>query len=527
MARNYHAKYKEGGRKRRPRAASPSSEEDSDDAPVRKKAKRAKPPTKAKAKKRKPLPDSSSDASDSSDDDDEEDVYLHIQNGSGLSTAVKQTFASKKLGRGDRHLRSRHLWPVDPHGAPWLLNATKPISISEEIHLFAKYVRMQPLEAEARRVLSKSIMRMVETHMAPTPVAFDHFGSLAPDCESRATFRSDIDLSMERAPEIDAKKSDEDASPDSTDDSSSYEDERDPSGSMSFNFASAFAPNAKEIDGPSKESRAQQARFLTRASVGLRQGDLFRVHVRGRAKVPIINLVHHVSKLEVDISMGVDKTSVSDQVIQWFAATYPVFNPVIVLLKEFLHQSGLNKPFEGGLGSYRLYVMVGHVINIVDEPSNAWRVLNLFFEYFSGAGRFQTTTVLRLQIPRTNLRCEAEFKSIFRLRECNTLFALAAETLRSAIKQSPRAPSVLASIFCTVDLREDRDESVSRANAVLLLQKAPAPKAEPKKEIKDLRFGKRHVVTSAKKLKKLQTKSSTPFPRAPMRTQTIVVDYND
>ncbi|OQR95256.1 hypothetical protein ACHHYP_00161 [Achlya hypogyna] len=541
MARSSHDKSTEGGRKRRLRAASPSPDE-ADGAPKRKKAKRApkkvrqvvaegessgddnvplrKRPAKAIKKKKtrkkaKPVRPASS-SSEASDTDEDEETYLHIQNGSGLSTAVK--VPAKKQPRGDRHLRSRHLWPEDKLGAPWLPATAKPMSISEEIYLLASYIRLQPIEIEARRALSGKIKATIEKQMAPTSVTFDEFGSLAAACEPRATFRSDIDLSMERST---AKPAPTDDDPnDSTDNSSSYEDEKDPvyNSGMSFNFATS---TTSETDSAPGISRAQQARFLARASIGLRQGGDYRVDVRGRAKVPIINLVHFVSRLEVDISMGVDKTSVSDQVIAWYAATYPVFNPVVVLLKEFLHQSGLSKPFEGGIGSYRLYVMVGHVINLVDEPSNAWRVLNLFFEHFSGPGRFQSSTVLHLQIPRTNVRCEAEFKSIFRIRECNTLFQLAAEALRTAIRAPKRGPSILAAIFCSADLREDREESVRRAEAVLF---APAPKPEPpKKEIKDVRFGKRHQVTSTKKLKKLQTKAK-PFPRTPLRTATVVID---
>ncbi|OQR97754.1 hypothetical protein THRCLA_06873 [Thraustotheca clavata] len=496
MARNYHAKNQTAGKKRQ--APWPNESENNE------KKSRKKP-------RKKPPPPTSSSSSESSDSDDE--LLLHVQNGSGLSTAVKAT--NKKYSRGDRHLRSRHLWPEDKRSPAWIPKPIKPMSISEEIYLFAKYMRLQQIEMNARKKLTKCIKTVIEKHMAPTLVTFEAFGSFAAEAEPRATFRSDIDLSIEKKL-FEGEKQEENDDCESTDNSSTYEDEKDPiySTGMSFNFEAPTAvnvdsilPDAQELDKPITMSRNQQARLLARVSKGLRQCKDFRIHVIGKAKVPIVNLVHTISQLEVDISVGVDKTNVSDQVIAYYSSTYRVFNPVIVLLKEFLHQSALNKPFNGGIGSYRLYVMVGHIINLVDEPSNAWRVLNLFFEFFASPGRFNSNTILRIQIPRTNLRCEAEFKHIHRIGECNSLFQLAMVALRKTIQQPKRGPSILSAIFCCPDIREDRIESLNRAKALLMV-KTSQLKDQPKPKKNTIRNGKQRPTTSSKKLNKLKKKNA-------------------
>ena len=39
------------------------------------------------------------------------------------------------------------------------------------------------------------------------------------------------------------------------------------------------------------------------------------------------------------------------------------FSPVVLLLKVLLSQQALDKPFTGGLGSYKLYVLVAHHVS--------------------------------------------------------------------------------------------------------------------------------------------------------------------
>ena len=59
------------------------------------------------------------------------------------------------------------------------------------------------------------------------------------------------------------------------------------------------------------------------------------------------------------------------------------FAPLVVLLKMMLSQQGLDKPFTGGLGSYRLYVLVSHHVSQVLEQQH-WNCVQCFlFELIS------------------------------------------------------------------------------------------------------------------------------------------------
>ncbi len=41
-----------------------------------------------------------------------------------------------------------------------------------------------------------------------------------------------------------------------------------------------------------------------------------------------------------------------------YLAAMPVLRPLVLTLKYFLYQRGLNEPFRGGLGAYALTMMV-------------------------------------------------------------------------------------------------------------------------------------------------------------------------
>jgi hypothetical protein len=50
------------------------------------------------------------------------------------------------------------------------------------------------------------------------------------------------------------------------------------------------------------------------------------------------------------------------------------FSPVVLLLKIVMAQQGLDKPFTGGLGSYKLYVLVAYHVSMECDHS---------FDYFA------------------------------------------------------------------------------------------------------------------------------------------------
>lgn len=170
------------------------------------------------------------------------------------------------------------------------------------------------------------------------------------------------------------------------------------------------------------------------------------MEVRARARVPIINLVHR-GGVECDISLGISGSSTS--VLVERARNIPgykdAFFTVSAFLKCFLHMLVLDKPFTGGLGSYKLYVMIAYVIVKVVQPTVARAnakagadmdgvpatpdsgfLLLAFLRYFGQPANLNEYTVLEV------LGATADFKGAQLVRDCQQVFQKAYGVLRKA-----------------------------------------------------------------------------------------------
>jgi hypothetical protein len=165
--------------------------------------------------------------------------------------------------------------------------------------------------------------------------------------------------------------------------SDTEEKEWDDSG-MEVSFVSHASPAGKLAPTAAPtlddETRAKVIRALNSLSRRLRGNSLTKnVHVRKKAKVPIINMETRFG-YECDIAIGghngTDTSSFALSQCKKFRRyvrpgsddTYLRCNPnpaslfsfadVVLLLKILLNQHGLDKPFTGGIGSFKLYVLV-------------------------------------------------------------------------------------------------------------------------------------------------------------------------
>ena len=76
-------------------------------------------------------------------------------------------------------------------------------------------------------------------------------------------------------------------------------------------------------------------------------------------KVPILKCTSLAkSRLECDISMGVANGLEAVKLTKDLLKTYPPLRPLMLTLKLFLKQKGMNAPFTGGIGAYTLLNMV-------------------------------------------------------------------------------------------------------------------------------------------------------------------------
>ena len=112
----------------------------------------------------------------------------------------------------------------------------------------------------------------------------------------------------------------------------------------------------------------------------LRQGNLLRTlynhllgmdwmavsELRARARVPIIAM-NHRNGLSADVSLGVSASTHTSVVRHLRGRLYngeDAFTPLSRFLKIFLGLLNLDKPFSGGVGSFKLYVMIAFVIEV-------------------------------------------------------------------------------------------------------------------------------------------------------------------
>ena len=96
---------------------------------------------------------------------------------------------------------------------------------------------------------------------------------------------------------------------------------------------------------------------------------LIKVESIPAASVPIICLEVRTgakpTRVELDLSFSCMGGGGSETTafMRRYKERYPCFRGVALTLKAFLLQRGLNKTFTGGLGSYKMYVLLAHILD--------------------------------------------------------------------------------------------------------------------------------------------------------------------
>eukprot|EP00804_Cyclotella_cryptica_P022221 CCRYP_020338-RB/>CCRYP_020338-RB protein AED:0.01 eAED:0.01 QI:332/1/1/1/1/0.75/4/1621/808 len=124
----------------------------------------------------------------------------------------------------------------------------------------------------------------------------------------------------------------------------------------------------KPVFGPTGKTRTRVISVLQGLTNHLRRSSFTNtVECRSRARVPIINCNTRTG-FEGDIAIGghngVDTSTYALRQVKRFYS----FAPIVLVLKVVMVQQGLDKPFTGGLGSYKLYVLVAHHVSYFGEP---------------------------------------------------------------------------------------------------------------------------------------------------------------
>jgi non-canonical poly(A) RNA polymerase PAPD5/7 len=110
------------------------------------------------------------------------------------------------------------------------------------------------------------------------------------------------------------------------------------------------------------------------------------------ARVPIIRFKAKIDGIEVPVDLGVqqkpDHSEESQLMVQKYLREYPALRPLVIFLKNFLRERGLNITYDGGLSSWPLFLLVVHYFQMQerwqsgDQSSNLGKLLMGFFRYY-------------------------------------------------------------------------------------------------------------------------------------------------
>jgi len=123
------------------------------------------------------------------------------------------------------------------------------------------------------------------------------------------------------------------------------------------------------------------------------------------ATMPIIKLLSRDEGIPTDITFdcAMQENGVpqhrglrSVELTRRYASETPKLRPLLLVLKQFLHERGLNNPYTGGLGSYCLVLMLKTFLSLFDASGNVLDeggALVAFFRYYGTVFDYSTTGI--------------------------------------------------------------------------------------------------------------------------------------
>jgi hypothetical protein len=146
------------------------------------------------------------------------------------------------------------------------------------------------------------------------------------------------------------------------------------------------------------------------------------------------------------------------------------FAPVVLVLKALMEQQNLDKPFIGGLGSYKLYVLVAYHIkrHIAgggrDRPGEILLSFLFRFGHVKGYSNVDNKCRTRLKQDeklRFDANAEADLSNVYKLHSCVQLFQRGFERLRNSMDKSEK--SLLAELLDVKKLQLGRQRCLQGA----------------------------------------------------------------
>eukprot|EP01032_Pedospumella_encystans_P007523 gene7523-9020_t len=155
-----------------------------------------------------------------------------------------------------------------------------------------------------------------------------------------------------------------------------------------------------------------------------------RIEYRPRARVPIINLSHR-SGVECDISMDLPLQSTLHVVRALLQRCGPALAKLSAFLKIYLNQLGLDAPFTGGLGSYKLYVLLAKRIETQPQDMTLGDRLIDFLGHYGKPQNLNEHTIVEVEDAES-----ASFERTSKVQEIQSAFAIAHRVLRDSARNA-------------------------------------------------------------------------------------------
>jgi|AntRauTorckE5430_2_1112549.scaffolds.fasta_scaffold00084_6 hypothetical protein len=134
--------------------------------------------------------------------------------------------------------------------------------------------------------------------------------------------------------------------------------------SNNTDFGSSGAGIKRSTVGPTGNVRTKVVKALSLLGKRLWKSSFAQnIQVRKNARVPIICMTTRFG-FDSDVALGGHNGMDTSHYVRKVVEKYDSFATVVLFLKILLQQVDLDKPFTGGLGSYRLYVLVAHHVSL-------------------------------------------------------------------------------------------------------------------------------------------------------------------
>ena len=124
------------------------------------------------------------------------------------------------------------------------------------------------------------------------------------------------------------------------------------------------------------------------------------------ARIPLVKYVDAASGTAVDVSFDVESGLRTGKLVRSYIDAMPPLRPLVLVLKFFLSQRGLNETFTGGVGSYMLQLMVVSFLQQRHRTDRATGLVSpqnlgsLLLEFFELYGRDLNPTITGISVRR-------------------------------------------------------------------------------------------------------------------------------